>query len=376
MYKKVFVIIFSVLLIVFTTVHAFGKQQESWEDSQLFRAVVIDAKTQEKPLVGNDDNNIKKKFIVQILTAKILNGPYEGKLIKLSNMITNHLDYNFMLKPSDEVIVSIKDGDFENAYIVEFARDKKLIYLALLFILLMIFIGGRKGIKSLFSLVITISLIFYILLPYIFKGYDPIMITVIVAVGVTIITLIIIGGITIKTFSAFIGTTGGVVVAGILALLVGDMARLTGFDEGEMRLLLQVSEQINFDYRGILFAGMIIGALGAVMDVGVSIASAVEEIKKANPYLGTIRLIQVGMNVGRDIMGTMSNTLILAYTGGAIPLMIVFMTCDTPWLRIINLETIAVEIVRALAGSIGIIVAIPITSIAAGILFSLKTPSR
>lgn len=160
-----------------------------------------------------------------------------------------------------------------------------------------------------------------------------------------------------------------------MAYITGSATQLTGFSDEEMQALLFIPQQISYDYRGILFSGMIIGALGAVMDVGMSIASAIEEIKLANPGLGTLALIRAGMNVGRDIMGTMANTLILAYTGGAIPLMLVFMAYQTPLIRIINLDLIATEVVRALTGSIGLIVAVPITSLAAGILFGKYGPA-
>jgi uncharacterized membrane protein len=213
------------------------------------------------------------------------------------------------------------------------------------------------------------------MLPAFFRGYDPILTTILVSTIVSIISFSIISGRNLKTLAAIIGTTGGVLVAGILAYITGSAAQLTGFSDEEMQSLLFIPQQINYDYQGILFSGMIIGALGAVMDVGMSIASAIEEIKLANPSVGTWSLIRAGMNVGRDIMGTMADTLILAYTGGAIPLMLVFMAYNTSLIKIINLDLIATEVVRALSGSIGLIIAVPITSTAAGILYGrLRSP--
>ncbi|RYD06678.1 hypothetical protein N752_03115 [Desulforamulus aquiferis] len=234
----------------------------------------------------------------------------------------------------------------------------------------MIVIGGIKGLKSVISLGVTGAGIFYILLPMLFKGYDPILSTVFVAAVLTSFTMILVHGFNIKTFSGIIGTTSGVVVAGVLAMLVGKAARLTGFSSEEMQMLLYIPQQVDFNFQGLLFAGMIIGALGAVMDVGISVASAIEEVKRVNPLLKKKELVQAGMNVGRDIMGTMANTLILAYTGGAIPLILIFMAYEMPFLKIINLDLIATEIVRALTGSIGLILAIPITAVVAGMLFT------
>lgn len=242
--------------------------------------------------------------------------------------------------------------------------------------LTLILIGGMKGFKSVISLIISGIAIFFIMLPMIFRGYNPVFITILVSTAVSISTLLIISGKNMKTWAAIMGTTGGVVLAGILAFVTGSAAQLTGLGDEEIQSLLFIPQQINFDYRGILFSGMIIGALGAVMDVGMSIASAIEELKLANPSLGIMALIRAGMKIGRDIMGTMANTLIFAYAGGAIPLILVFMSYNTPLIKIINLDLIATEIVRALTGSIGLIIAVPITSLAAGILFGrLRSPA-
>jgi uncharacterized membrane protein len=229
-------------------------------------------------------------------------------------------------------------------------------------------LGGLKGLKSFISLVVTGAAVFFIMLPLMLKGYSPIWVAVMVGAGSAAVTLVLVGGVGAKTLAAIIGTSGGVVAAGLLALLFGPAANLTGFASEEMHMLLYIPQNTDFDIRGILFAGMIIGALGAVMDVGMSVASAIQEIKNANPRMGTAALMRSGMNVGRDIMGTMSNTLILAYTGSAVPLLLLFMAYETPYLKIINLDLIATEVVRALTGSIGLILAIPITSFAAALL--------
>ncbi|WP_104373192.1 YibE/F family protein [Desulfocucumis palustris] len=316
----------------------------------------------------------------QLVTVKLLDAQYKGREMEIIHTLTNHPGYDVKVKPGDQVVLYAEpEGDkLNNVYIEDFARDHKMLYLVFLFIILLLLVGGKQGLKSIFTLTVTVGAVFFGLLPLMFRGYNPIGVTVIISAAVTTFTLLVIGGKSAKTLSAIMGTIGGVLVAGILAFLVGSAAHLTGFSDEEMQMLVYIPQQIDFDYRGILFSGMIIGALGAVMDVGMSIASAVDEIKKANPMMGKTALIRAGMNVGRDIMGTMSNTLILAYTGGAIPLMLVFMAYKMPFVKILNLDLIATEIVRALAGSIGLIVAIPITSIIAGILLEgrKKYPHR
>ncbi|SFG14529.1 Uncharacterized membrane protein [Desulfotomaculum arcticum] len=369
--RALFLLLGTVILTIMGISTAYGQEnepEEDWNAGQIIRAEVLDVHTEMETGAATGISGKEKN---QLVTVKLIGGQYNGQLLQLPHVVMDQPGYDIEVRPGEEVIVYVEyDGNnIKNAYIEDYARDKKLFYLVGLFVLLLILIGGKKGIKSVISLAITGGAIFLVLLPLIFRGHDPIVVTILVSAAVAAVTLIMIGGISVKTIAAIIGTTGGVLTAGTLAFIVGTAARLTGFSDEEMHMLLYIPQQVNFDYRGILFAGMIIGALGAVMDVGMSIASAVEEIKKANPFLRAGALIRAGMNVGRDIMGTMANTLILAYTGGAIPLMLVFMAYNMPFIKAVNLDLIATEIVRALAGSIGLILAIPITSIIAGLLF-------
>lgn len=312
----------------------------------------------------------------QLVTVKLLNSQYQGQELEIIHALTNNPGYDVKVKPGDEVVLYAEpEGDaLNNVYIEDFARDNKLLYMVVFFILLLVLVGGKQGLKSIFTLTVTVGSVFFGLLPLMFKGYNPIAVAVLISAAITTFNLLVIGGKSVKALSAIMGTIGGVLVAGVLACLVGSAAHLTGFSDEEMQMLIYIPQKIDFDYRGILFAGMIIGALGAVMDVCLSIASAAAEIKKANPMMGRAALIRAGLNVGRDIMGTMSDTLILAYTGSAIPMMLIFMAYDMPLVKILNLDLIATEIVRALAGSIGLIVAIPITSIIAGFLLGGKKP--
>ncbi|CCO07989.1 YibE/F family protein [Desulforamulus hydrothermalis] len=314
----------------------------------------------------------------QLVTARVLSQPYQGQTVSFFHVVPDQPGLAVHVKPGDEVILSVEvEGKkIVNAFVTDYARDKKLYYLAGLFALLMALVGGIKGVKSVLSLAVTGVGIFYVLLPLLFKGHNPLLMTVLVAAVMTTATMILVHGFNRKTLAGVIGTTSGVIAAGILAMLVGAAAHLTGFSSEEMQMLLYIPQQVKFDYQGLLFAGMIIGALGAVMDVAISIAAAVEEVQKANPALDTRALMQAGINVGRDVMGTMANTLILAYTGSAIPLILIFMAYQMPFLKIINLDLIATEIVRALTGSIGLILAIPVTSLAAGWLFSRGRASQ
>jgi uncharacterized membrane protein len=306
----------------------------------------------------------------QLLTVEVVGGPFQGEVLVIENAHTGHPAYDLHLEPGDLVLVwaEVTEGRLVNAYLTDYARDQHLVYLAAGFVLALVLIGGLKGVKAVLTLGITGLAIVGILLPLLLKGHNPIVLAVLVSAAVVAVTFVVIGGLGVKTLAATLGTVGGVVVAGVIAFLVGTGAQLTGFGSEEATFLLYIPQETEFDFRGLLFAGIIIGALGAVMDVGMSVASAMEEVKRANPSIGPVALLRAGMNVGRDIMGTMANTLILAYTGAAIPLLLVFMAYDTPFLKIINLDLIATEVVRALAGSIGLILCVPLTALAAALL--------
>ena len=167
--------------------------------------------------------------------------------------------------------------------------------------------------------------------------------------------------------TAAIGTLGGVVSAGLMALIFNNIAKMSGACEDAIQLSINMST-INFDFRDLLFAGIIVSALGACMDVGMSIASSLDEIKMKNPDITWIELLKSGMNIGRDVIGTMTNTLILAYVGGSLTLILLFMACDMNIIEILNKETIAEQIVSAIAGSMGVVYTVPITSFIYAIL--------
>ncbi len=154
-----------------------------------------------------------------------------------------------------------------------------------------------------------------------------------ISIAITIVTIFVIGGINSKSIAAIIGTSSGVLIAGIIAYIVGSQVRLTGLSAEEATMLMYIPQGIDFDFRSLLFSGIILGALGAIMDVGMSISSSIEEIHNANQSLTTKELFNAGMNVGKDIMGTMTNTLILAYTGSSIPLLLLFMAYETSMIK-------------------------------------------
>lgn len=319
----------------------------------------------EEPM-DNEGMNDYSKMIVQDLEIEIKSGKHKGEIHNVQNFIDESVAYNIIVKEGDNVLLYTEEdesGNLTAVYVSDKVRDNYIYFIGALFFILLIILGGKKGVKSVITLILTGASVLYILLPLTLKGYSPALLSILICIGVIIVTLILISGLNKKTLSSIIGTSGGVLVAGIITLIVSSLADLTGLASQEAQMLMFIPQKIEFNFQGILFAGIILGALGAVMDISMSIASSMNEINLANPEMTSKDLFKAGMNVGRDVMGTMSNTLILAYAGGSLHLMLLFTAYDLPLIDIINRDIVASEILRALAGSIGLIFAIPITAL-------------
>jgi len=326
------------------------------------KAEVIEVGEPEETMEGYAQYNQKMKI-------KILSGRKKGKVLTVENALDENNVYNINVKKGDKISITVETtGDFEEVYISDYYRLDSVRALIVIFMILVVAVGGKQGIRALISLGLTIGGIFYLLLPGILKGKSPIGLTILVAIGVTIITIIIITGPTKKSLAAIIGTSLGVIIAGLVAFITGKTTKLTGLSAEDVIMLLEIPQGIDFNLQHLLFSGIILGALGAVMDVGMSIASSIDEIYENNKNLGMLDLFKSGMNVGRDVMGTMINTLILAYTGGSISILLLFLAYDSSLLEVMNLDMIATEIVRSISGSIGLILTIPITSFVASFL--------
>ncbi|HFL3828433.1 TPA: YibE/F family protein [Clostridioides difficile] len=365
--KKSFLI--SILLLVAISLNVYGEPMEPINTS-MERATVLEVEDEEKT-----EDNISQ---TQYVKLKVTSGKYKGEIFETENNLSDNFAYDIVVKKGDKVVVAI--DEYENGltdvYISDYARQSQIFYLLIIFILLIIMIGKGKGLKSIITLTITIFMVLKVLLPLMLKGINPIPISVLVSIAITIITIFIVSGINNKSIAAIIGTSSGVIIAGLIAYLVGSQVRLTGLSGEEAIALMYIPQGIDFDFKSLLFSGIILGALGAIMDVGMSIASSIEEIHNANKDLTKKELFNSGMNVGKDIMGTMTNTLILAYTGSSIPLLLLFMAYETSMIKIINLDIIATEIVRSLAGSIGLVLTIPLTALISTFLIKRENKSK
>jgi len=303
----------------------------------------------------------------QKLKVELISGDDKGAEVTAINNIAVDSPYYLPVKEGQKLLLYREIvEDKEQFYVQDILRENYIALMLLIFVGLLVAVGKKKGVKSVITLALTIAFIAYLLLPLIIEGYNPILISSLVSILIIITTLYILDGINVKTLSAMIGTAAGVLIAAILTAIIGKAAYLTGLGSQEAQMLYNAD--LPFRFRDLLFASIIISALGAIMDVSMSIASSMDEVKKVNTSIKIKDLIKSGMNVGRDIMGTMSNTLILVYTGTSIFTMLLFKVNDIAYSKMINLDAIASDIVSALAGSIGLILTIPITAVTAGML--------
>jgi uncharacterized membrane protein len=315
-------------------------------------------------------NMVSNRQMVQI---EIQEGPLKGMTVTVPNEITDNPAFNVNVQPGQEVILSVstENGRKAEVNIADYHRAPALFWLAAAFLAVFLIFGGKSGLKSLAGLVITVALIAMVLLPLSLKGFNPLLTATGICMAAIATNMFFVAGFSKKAGAAVIGTVGGVIIAGIAAQLMISLAPLTGLSSEEAQILRgSVLVQSPPFYSGLLAAGMLIGALGVIMDVGVSIASAVSEVAKTGQTLDARALYESGMNVGRDIMGTMTNTLILAYAGGALPLLL--LAAQVPSIKLINLDLVATEIAAALTGSLGLVCTIPITAFAAAKLLAEK----
>lgn len=310
--------------------------------------------------VDLNDNNVSQTK--QTIKVKLLSGEFKGETVELDNMLTGNPYYDIKLKKNTRVILHAEDnGEGVEFSIEDIKRSGNLGWLSLLFCGLLIYVGRKKGFYSLVSIGLTVLLIAHALSPLILIGINPVLATILICVASTAATMYLVGGFNAKSTSAIIGAMLSLLFAGFLSYITMFTAHLTGFT-GENSMFLYTAHP-ELDFVGITISTMILATLGAVMDVAMSIASTINEIYITDNTKTVKNLFTSGMNVGRDIIGTMANTLILVYLGGSLPLLLLAGNIDLQ--KFINLNQVVTETASALIGSIAIVICVPFTAVAA-----------
>ena len=274
------------------------------------------------------------------------------------------------------VVMQSVAGDSTITSVYSQDREWVIYAFAAAYLVVLCLVGGKQGIKGALGLVFTFFCILFVYLPLVYRGLSPFWVSVFICVITTLVTMYLIGGPTRKTLVATGGTVAGVVIAGISATIFSMATGITGWNVSDIESLLTLASTSGVQVGGLLFSGLLISSLGAVMDVAMSIGSAIAEIHAQNPALSRGELFKAGMHVGRDMMGTDSNTLILAFAGGSVSMLVLDYAYDLPWLQIINSNNIGIAIMQGLSGSFGIVLAVPVTVALAVALYTWKRPNR
>ena len=301
----------------------------------------------------------------QRLLVRVEGGSMAGQQIVVEEGVTNIIGDQRLFQPGDSVFLERTAGPGEDRfYISDAVRLVPLLFLALLFVTLVVSVGRWKGVRSLGGTVFSLGVIFGFILPQIVAGRDPVVVSIVGAVLLLSVSTYLTYGVNLKAHAAVAGMALSLTLTGVLARFFVGWSRLGGMGMEESSfLVLELGSGINL--RGLVLGGIIIGSLGVLDDVCVGQSSAIFELLRANRELSWLDLFRSSLNIGTDHIAAMVNTLLLAYVGGAMPLMLAFIIYQEPLLQRINREPIAEEIVRTLAGSCGLVLAVPITSLIA-----------
>lgn len=310
-----------------------------------------------------------------VFRAKVTSGDMKGQTIEAAQTLDYFTAVHLpVVEPGDRILLySIPGGMAEHEWLMsDYQRFDQILILGAVFVLLVLLIGHWQGVNTLISLALTCLAVFYVFIPAVLAGESIYLWSIATCIYVTFMTLFIVNGVNAKSIGAILGCLAGIVVAAVLTLFFEESMTLTGLLDENSVLLYGLNPNAPFNLKAIIFAAIIIGSMGAIMDVSISIAAALEELKEKLPQITFGELFQSGMNISRDIMGTMANTLILAYIGSALAGVLLMVAYNSAMIDLFNREMIVVECLQALAGSIGILMALPFTALICALLYQSK----
>lgn len=318
-----------------------------------------------------------RRIGTQVLEIKITSGPLKGTELQGTNYATAYS--GIWAKPGTSLVVLLDQDESGNpiiASVYNYNRGVVLIGLLLAFMILLVVVGGKKGLTSLVGLAFTLVSLWCLLIPLLRRGLPPVPGTIAFVALAAGVCLYVLTGPTKKTLCALIGCVGGVAAAGLCVVVVNALAPINGFNTDEAEALVLQGQSSGLHISGLLAAGILISALGGVIDVAMSIASSCNELLAIDPTMDRRRLFRSGMNIGRDTMGTMANTLILAFVGSSLNMLILFQLYAFSYLNIINSDLIAIELLQGIGGSIGIVLAVPIVAFCCSILMPKPSAAK
>lgn len=353
--------------------------QESIQEMLKARVIQINNRNIQKIEDDSGSGETTTENISIEFTAKILNGYKKGMKVPAVQTVDSYLPVKIKeIEVGDKILLcrinDPKDGNYW--MFAEYLRSDTLLWLGGAFIALLIVFGHIQGINTILSLTFTCVSVFYVLIPAILAGKNIYFWAICVAVFITAMTLLIVYGTSKKALCAAMGCLAGTAVSGGIASVTGYIMNLTGVLNDESLYLLYLNPENPINLKTITFAAILIGAIGAIMDVAISLSSALYEVKEKAPDTPANEIFRSGLTIGRDMMGTMANTLVLAYIGSSLSLVLLLIAYRTSWLGLFNRELIVAEILQTLSGSIGILFTIPLTSLICAWIYTIKKRTK
>lgn len=304
----------------------------------------------------------------QRVRVRLSSGSHKGEEIETSSP-SGYLFGAPCAKGMKVIIMQSVAGDTLVTSVYAQDRGSVILIFALLYLLVLCWIGGKQGLRGALGLIYTVAAIFFLFIPLVYLGYSPFWMAVLVCLLTTFVSMTLIGGFSRKTLAATLGTSADVIIAGLVAMAFSLFSGISGWNVSNIEHLMTLWYTENIRVGDLLFAGLLISALGAVMDVAMSISSTMQEILQQRPDLGRKELIKAGFRVGRDMMGTDSNTLILAFAGGSVSVLLLNYAYQLPLLQIINSNNIGIAVIQGLAGSFGVALSVPSTVLLAALIY-------
>ncbi|MBR5514849.1 MAG: YibE/F family protein [Clostridia bacterium] len=299
---------------------------------------------------------------VQNITVEFTEGERKGKSVTFDNLLSD--THSIDVKTGTKVIVKCDEPENVEPYytVYQYDRSVAIIIAFGIFFALICIVGKTKGLRAGIALLVSMIVIAFGMLPAVYNGKSPIIVTFIVCVAISAVTLILLNGFSLKTAVAVLSTEIGLLASVLLYALVAEILIVTGYALEETEELILISRHTGLKVSDIMFSGILLGSLGAVMDTAMSIASSLFEIVENNPNIKGNKLFESGMNIGGDMIGTMCQTLVLAFTGGSVASLLVMLSYGTRFNQFLSSDFLAAEILQALTGSFAVILTVPITA--------------
>lgn len=354
------------------------------ENSDMMKYDVYTARVIDIFNIQEEEYNLGYDVVTGVLVnfyAEVLSGELKGQIVECRQEISPF----FAIQPEqidlgDKILISQSFNygleDTTHFDMLEYVRTDTIIILILIFFAGILWFGRKKGFLTIISLSLTCVSIFAVFIPAILNGYNVYFWAVLTCIFIVAVTLMLVNGFDEKSLSAGIGCVAGVLVSGLLVGISGEILKLTGLIDEQSVFLQMLIPEKPIDVKAIIFASIIIGAVGAIMDVAISIASSLSEIKMQNSEANFKDLYNSGVNIGRDILGTMTNTLILAYIGSSLSMVLLLIANTGSMIYLINTESIIIEVLQSVIGSLGILLTLPFTSVICAFLYTRQNKNN